>query len=77
MATGDDVRHLALGLPGTTEGTSRGIKTWLVDGSADADDDGGKYAHDHVDHRSKEQRLIAVWSETHVVNHAVNVTVLP
>jgi hypothetical protein len=32
MATWDDVRRLALGLPGTTEGTSRGTRTWLVDG---------------------------------------------
>ncbi len=32
MATWEDVRRLALGLPGTTEGTSRGTNTWLVDG---------------------------------------------
>ncbi len=32
MATWDDVRRLALGLPGTTEATSRGARAWQTDG---------------------------------------------
>ena len=32
MATWDDVRELALALPETSEGTTRGSRTWLVGG---------------------------------------------